>query len=95
MNTKSTYDNKLIKNIIDEILRLETQLNDLEVYKNDLSEEEIDSIKKETLEQLISNTKILEKMKTGDITTKTEVEDAIGVNKNIIILFFNFLIENK
>jgi hypothetical protein len=70
------FDDKLIKNVIDEINRLKAQLNDLEIYKDDLTEDEIQETKKETLEQLINNTKILEKMKTGDITTKTEVEEA-------------------
>jgi hypothetical protein len=72
----NNYDEKLIKNVADEIERLKNQLNDLEVYKDELSAEEIDGIKKETLEQLIANTKMLEKMKSGDLTTKTELEDA-------------------
>ena len=70
------FDEKLIKNVLDESTRLNNQLNDLETFKDELSEEEISSIKKETLEQLINNTKILEKMKAGDITTKTKLEDA-------------------
>jgi hypothetical protein len=85
MNTHN-FDDKLIKNIIDEINRLNNQLNDLEVYKNEISEEEIDSIKKETLEQLIMNTNILEKMKTGDITTITKVDEAKMVIKYLLIL---------
>lgn len=72
----SSFDDKLIKNVVDEITRLKNQLNDLEVYKDELSGDEIKSIKQETLDQLINNTKILEKMKTGDITTKTAVEEA-------------------
>ncbi len=84
MNSK-VYDNKLIKNIVDDINRLNTQLNDLEIYKNDLSEEEIISIKKETLEQLINNTKILENIKAGDLTTNSEAEEV-----KIVLLFLNF-----
>jgi ElaB/YqjD/DUF883 family membrane-anchored ribosome-binding protein len=73
---------KLIKNVKDEINRLTSQLNDLETYKNELSSEEIQSIKDETLQQLLNNTKILEKMNTGDITTNTEVDET----KNVITL---------
>lgn len=73
------FDDKLIKNVIDEINRLNTQLTDLEVYKNELAEDEIKEIKKETLEQLINQTKLLEKMKAGGITTTTEVEEAHSV----------------
>ena len=80
MNSQNkSFDDKLIKNVIDEINRLKNQLNDLEAYKDELSSEEISSIKNETLEQLINNSKILEKMKTGNITTKTAVEDAMLV----------------
>jgi len=81
ISNNKKFDEKLIKNVIDEITRLKNQLNDLEVYKNELSEDEIASIKKETLEQLINNTKILEKMQTGDITTTTVVEEARMVIK--------------
>jgi ElaB/YqjD/DUF883 family membrane-anchored ribosome-binding protein len=69
------YDLKLIKNVQDEISRLTSQIDDLEQYKDDLPEEEIREIKQETLNQLINNTKILEKMQTGDLTTKTAVDD--------------------
>jgi hypothetical protein len=70
------FDEKLIKNVLDEINRLKSQLEDLETYKDELPEDEINSIRKETLEQLINNTKILEKMKAGDITTKTKLDEA-------------------
>ena len=73
------YDQKLIKNVIDEINRLKNQLQDLETYKDDFSVEEIQSIKKETFEQLINNTKILEKIQDGNLTTKTTVEDTLQV----------------
>jgi hypothetical protein len=88
MNTTKNFDEKLIKNVLDEINRLNSQLNDLETYKDELPQEEIDSIKKETLEQLINNTKLLEKMKTGDLTTTTALEDARKVKKQ------NFLKNN-
>jgi ElaB/YqjD/DUF883 family membrane-anchored ribosome-binding protein len=72
-------NDKLIKNVKDEITRLTNQLNDLETYKAELSDDEIQSIRKDTLEQLVNNTKILEKMNTGDLTTNTEVDEARSV----------------
>ena len=72
----ANLDGKLLKNVLDEINRLNAQLTDLEVYKDELPEDEIVSIKKETLNQLINNTKILEKMKHGEITTNNAIEQA-------------------
>ena len=69
-------DNKLLKNIIDEINRLNSQLEDLETYKDDFTPEEIEEQKKETLKQLIETNKILEKMKSGNSTTVTAEEEA-------------------
>jgi hypothetical protein len=70
------YDQKLIKNVQDEINRLTSQLSDIEQYKDDLPAEEINEIKQDTLNQLIHNRKILEKMQAGDLTTKTVVDEA-------------------
>jgi len=70
------YDKHLIKNVLEEINRLKEQLLDLEKFSEELTEEEKESIKKETLEQLINNTKILEKMKSGDLKCSTDIEDA-------------------
>ncbi len=69
-------DKHLIKNVIEEINRLKEQLGDLEKFADELSEEEKESIKKETLEQLINNTRILERMKSGDLKCTTEIEEA-------------------
>jgi hypothetical protein len=85
MNPKISFDDKLVKNVKEEINRLKSQLEDLEVYKDELSPEEIDSIKKDSLEQLINNTKILEKMNKGDITTKTDVEETLIVLMLLIL----------
>ena len=94
MNT-TNFDNKILQNVLDEINRLKSQLHDLEVYKDDFSEEEINSIKKETLDQLLNNTKILENMKTGELTTKTAAEEARMVNFNYNIQQIkSVLIEN-
>lgn len=77
LSMKTTnYDDKLIQNVIDEINRLNSQLADLEQFKDELPHEEITSIKNETLEQLINNTKLLEKMKSGTLTTKTSLDEA-------------------
>lgn len=81
-------DDKLIQNVVDEINRLNEQLRDLETYKSDFTQEEIDSTKKETLEQLIETTKRLEKMKKGDLTTQTELEEAQAVLLSFIIVFW-------
>ena len=72
----NNVDNKLLKNIIDEINRLNSQLEDLETYKDDFTPEEIEEQKKETLKQLIETNKILEKMKSGNSTTVTAEEEA-------------------
>ena len=65
------FDEKLLKNNIDEINRLKEQLNDLETYKDDFEPEELENMRKETLAQLEEAQKRLEKMKSGSITTKT------------------------
>ena len=43
----NNVDNKLLKNIIDEINRLNSQLEDLETYKDDFTPEEIEEEEKE------------------------------------------------
>jgi hypothetical protein len=70
------FDENLLKNVLDEIERLNNQLKDLETYKDDFTPEEIEETKKETLEKLIETTKLLEKMKSGNVTTVTAVEKA-------------------
>ena len=69
------FDEKLLKNNIDEINRLKEQLNDLETYKDDFEPEELENMRKETLAQLDEAQKRLEKMKSGSITTKTSEEE--------------------
>jgi len=73
MNQK--FDKKLISNIADELNRLNEQLLDLEKFRSDISDEEYIQIKKETLDQLVEKTQILNKMKSGDMTTLTQVEE--------------------
>ena len=70
------YDSKLLKNVLDEINRLNNTLIDLETYKDELTEEEIEETKAKTLKELFETQKILEKMKTGELTTNTERDNA-------------------
>jgi len=83
MNQK--FDKKLISNMVDEVTRLNEQLVDLEKYRSEVSDEEYIQIKKETLDQLVEKTQILNKMKTGDMTTLTQVEEAQIVKYDLII----------
>ena len=70
------FDSKLLKNVLDEINRLNDTLTDLETYKDEFTEEEIAETKEKTLKQLFETQKILEKMKTGELTTNTEIDKA-------------------
>ena len=70
------FDSKLLKNVLDEINRLNNTLVDLETYKDELPEEEIEETKSKTLKELFETQKILEKMKTGELTTSTEIDNA-------------------
>ena len=70
------FDSKLLKNVLDEINRLNDTLTDLEKYKDEFTEEEIAETKEKTLKELFETQKILEKMKTGELTTNTEIDKA-------------------
>ena len=70
------FDSKLWKNVLDEINRLNNTLVDLETYKDEFTEEEIEETKSKTLKELFDTQKILEKMKKGDLTTSTEIDKA-------------------
>ena len=70
------FDSKLLKNVLDEIKRLNNTLEDLETYKDEFTEEEIEETKSKILKELFDNQKILEKMKRGDLTTSTEIDEA-------------------
>ena len=70
------FDSKLLKNVLDEIKRLNDTLTDLETYKDEFTEEEIAETKEKTLKQLVDTQKILEKMKTGDLTINSEIDKA-------------------
>ena len=70
------FDSKLLKNVLDEIKRLNDTLVDLETYKDDYTEEEIEEIKTKTIKDIFETQKILEKMKKGDLTTATQIDKA-------------------
>ena len=70
------FDSKLLKNVLDEIKRLNDTLTDLETYKDEFTEEEIAETKEKTLKQLFDTQKTLEKMKTGDLTINSEIDKA-------------------
>lgn len=78
-------DDKLLKNVMDELNRLNNQLKDLETYKDDFEPEEAEQIKKETLDQLNEVTKRLEKMKTGELSIMSEVEKAQRMLNQILV----------
>ena len=70
------FNSKLLKNNLNEIKRLNNTLVDLETYKDEFTEEEIEETKSKTLKELFDTQKILEKMKKGDLTTSTEIDKA-------------------
>lgn len=70
------YDQKLVKNVLDEIERLNSQLKDLETYKSELSVEEYDEEKIQSVEKLMYNKQLLEKMQAGDLTTSSALDTA-------------------
>ena len=59
------FDSKLLKNVLDEIKRLNNTLEDLETYKDEFTEEEIEETKSKTLKELFDTQKILEKNEEG------------------------------
>ena len=73
---QGNFDEKLMQNVVDEITRLNNQLQDLETYKDDFTPEEIEETQKDTLNQLMETKKILEKMRSGNLTTTTQLEAA-------------------
>lgn len=69
-------DKKLINNVIEESKRLDSQLVDLEVYKNDYDKEEYEDMKRDTLKQLIENANLLQKMTSGSLKACSEMDEA-------------------
>jgi len=91
-------NNKLIQNIVNDTKRLNSQLKDLEEYKSDYEEEEYNKIKQETLDQLLENTKIIDNMTKGSLSTNTAIDDlkiklaeTINENYNVKELLKTFL----
>lgn len=67
-------DEALKKNLIDQQNRLIEQLEDLESNKEDLSTEEYEEMKADTIKQLKEFEASLEKMTAGNMTLQTELE---------------------
>lgn len=91
-------DEKLLNNVLDEAKRLNSQLKDLEEYKNDFEPEEYEKIKNDTLDQLIENAKLITKMSSGDLKAtgvaeeaRKRIADTINENYNIKQLLGTFL----
>ncbi|KAN0038837.1 hypothetical protein ACTA71_001029 [Dictyostelium dimigraforme] len=68
-----TETNKLKVNIEEQLNRLLTQLQDIEELKEDISQEEYDETKKDTLEQMKEFEQSLKKMMSGDMTLVSEL----------------------
>lgn len=64
---------KLRTNIEDQLNRLLAQLQDLETLRADIDEDEYDSVKKDTLDQLKEFEVSLKKMMAGDMTLVSEL----------------------
>lgn len=69
-------DKKLLENVVNEAKRLSSQLKDLEEYKSEMDESEYNSLKSDTLNQIIANTQLLEKLNTGDLKASSEADSA-------------------
>lgn len=76
------YNEKFLSNLKDEIKRLNTQLLELEEYKEELPEEEYSSIKEQTINELINHKNLLDKLIHGDVNIRTQAELAqLEINK--------------
>lgn len=82
-------DDKLLKNVLDDLNRLKSQLEDLETYKDDFTPEEIEESKKDTLAQLNETKKRLEKVKSGSLSVKTDYERANEMLTKLIAQNYN------
>jgi len=82
-------DKKLLNNVLEEMKRLNSQLKDLEEYKEDFEEEEYEKIKTDTLAQLIENAKLLEKMNSGDLKASNEADEAKKRIAETIVQHYN------
>lgn len=89
---------KLLVNVLDDAERLKSQLKDLEEYKADFEPEEYEKIKNDTLNQLVENAKLLDKISGGGLKATGATEEAkkklaetISENYNIKELMGTFL----
>lgn len=82
-------DKKLLNNVVEDAIRLNTQLKDLEEYKEDFEQEEYEKMKNDTLKQLVENAKLIEKMTSGDLKVSNQADEAKMRIANTIAEFYN------
>lgn len=75
----------LTQNINDQLARLLSQLSDLEELKEDLSQEEYDDLKKETLEQIEDFEKFLKTNRAQNEELAAKAEKQIADEKRRIL----------
>ncbi|XP_055325010.1 protein LZIC-like [Sitodiplosis mosellana] len=81
----------IIKNLENQLQRLVQQSADLEECKNDLTEEEYESMKDETLEQIKEFTGTLDRLNKGDVTLNSKISSMRDVIRKAIANSFNTL----
>jgi hypothetical protein len=69
-------------------------LKDLETFKSDFSSEEYEELKKESVEKLLQNKQLLEKMQAGDLTTTTALDSAKQVISSLSKKIYEILSQN-
>jgi ElaB/YqjD/DUF883 family membrane-anchored ribosome-binding protein len=75
-----SVDEKLIKNLENQVARLVQQLSDLEEAKAELTEEEYTEMKQETLEQISEFTDSLNRLNKGDLTINSKFTNMRSVS---------------
>ena len=68
------YDQKLIENLIMEVKRAKSQLDDLEKYREELEDNEYEEEKSKAENSMNEIQNIIAKFDGGDISMKTELE---------------------
>ncbi|XP_055689628.1 protein LZIC-like [Lutzomyia longipalpis] len=82
---------KLIQNLETQLDRLVSQLKDLEEAKDDLDEEEFESIKGDTVEQIKEFNERLGRMNQGDVTLDSKLSQMKQSIRKAIATSFNTL----
>lgn len=87
--SESVANEAIIKNLENQLERLIRQSADLEDCKNDLTKEEYDSMKEETLEQIKEFTATLDRLNKGDVTLNSKITLMRDVIRKAIANSFN------